>query len=622
MLLRRPGSFAAALLSLTCLLAAPTAVGETSATLAGPVTQEKVLLWGDTHLHTSFSFDAFLSGNMTTGPDTAYRFARGLPVVHPYTGARVQLETPLDFLVVTDHAEFYGGMKDIYFNGVNDPEAGFLRRLAYWWVVRDIRAAVDEGEGPSYFADQLPKPGDPRVAASGWTEATAEQVSIPGTDRSATNAWNSLRDAAEANHRPGTFSALLGWEWSSNPGGANLHRIVMTDATPSVAANFMPFGSDQSPYPEDLWRWLAATEAANDARFLAIPHNSNISKGLMFGRDSLRGEPIDAAYAAERLRWEPVVEITQIKGDSETSPTFSPEDEFAGFEPYPYYHQQGGTKNYVEQAGDFVRPALKLGLSFEAELGANPFQFGLIGATDSHTSLATAEEPNFWGKMAADSIPSRKQQYALGVGPTGWTMQAGGLAAVWADENSRAAILDAFARREVYATTGPRIRLRFEVEAGNERVPMGSKLVAGDAAPTFVVQAEKDPLSGNLDRIQIVKGWLDEDGNSQEAVLDLAWSGEREREDGLLPPVGNTVDLATGSYENSIGAATLSTRWQDPDYDPMRYAFYYVRVLEIPTPRHSLLDALALGLEAPTEGPSVIQERAYSSPIWFIPATR
>ena len=580
-----------------------------------------MLLWGDTHLHTSFSFDAFLSGNRTTGPDTAYRFARGLPVVHPYTGTRVQLQTPLDFLVITDHAEFYGGIRDLYENGINDPDAGVLRQLAYWWGLRDMRQAIDEGEGPAYFADQLPEPSDPQAAATRWTEMTAA-VPIPGVERSSNAAWASLRDAAEANHRPGTFSALLGWEWSSNPGGANLHRIVMTDATPTLAESFQPFGSDDSPYPEDLWRWLAETEARTSARFLAIPHNSNISKGLMFARETLRGEPIDSDYAAERLRWEPVVEITQIKGDSETHPQFSPDDAFAGFEPYEFYHQQGGTPRYTPARGDFVRPALGLGLQLEEELGVNPYRFGLIGATDSHTSLATAEEPNFWGKMAADSVPARKQQHALGIGPTGWTMQAGGLAGVWATENSRAAILDAFARREVYATTGPRIRLRLTVElADGASIPMGGTYAArsAEAVPTFVVQAEKDPQSANLDRIQLIKGWVDTDGKLQEQIVELAWGGERTLTGGTLQPVGDTVDRATGRYDNSIGAAALSARWQDPDFDPQQRAFYYARVLEIPTPRHSLLDALALGLEAATEGPSVIQERAYSSPIWQLP---
>jgi hypothetical protein len=444
---------------------------------------------------------------------------------------------------------------------------------------------------------------------------------------------------ADAHNNPSTFAALIGWEWSSNPGGANLHRVVVSDADAGRAAKFLPFGSTDSPYPEDLWAWLERTSAETGTRFVAIPHNANISKGLMFDGDTLRGAPIDAAYAETRRRWEPVVEITQIKGDSETHPALSPDDPFADFESYEHYIQQT-PEAYQPRPGDFVRSALKTGLELEARLGVNPYRFGVIGSTDSHAGLSSAEEPNFWGKTAFDSIPENKQGDALTRGATGWDMAAAGLAAVWADENTRAGIVDAFVRREVYATTGPRIRLRvfagwgFEnsdlerddwVITGYERgVPMGSELPARpageDVAPTFMIMASADPRSGHLDRIQVIKGWLDADGNAQERIFDVAWSGDRAPgPDGVLPAVGNTVDRAAGTFTNTIGAPTLAAVWRDPAFDAGRSAFYYVRVVEIPTPRHALLDALALGLDQPVEGPDMIQERAYSSALWYAP---
>jgi hypothetical protein len=388
-----------------------------------------------------------------------------------------------------------------------------------------------------------------------------------------------------------------------------------------------------------LWAWLDRTGNATGTRFVAIPHNSNISKGLMFDELTLRGTAMDAAYAETRRRWEPVVEITQIKGDSEAHPALSPDDAFADFEQYQHYIQQQ-PEPYQARPGDFVRPALLTGLQIEQKTGANPYRFGVIGSTDAHTGLSSAEEPNFWGKMAIDSVPENKQGDALTRGASGWDMAAAGLAALWADANTRTGILDAFERREVYATTGPRIRLRVfggwdfsdaDVEredwvaVGYERgVPMGTPLPAPPeattAAPTLMIRASADPKSAYLDRIQVVKGWLDGDGQSHERVFDVAWSGDRAPDaDGTLPPVGDTVDRARGTFTNTIGAATLQTVWRDPAFEPDQHAFYYARVLEIPTPRHSLLDALALGIEPPAEHPPVIQERAYSSAIWLSP---
>lgn len=597
--------------------------------------KERQLLWGDTHLHTSYSFDAFLNGNMTADPDTAYRYARGYPVIHPYNRTRVSIDTPLDFLVVSDHAEFYGGIRDIYYEGIQDPDPGIIESIFYWYNERQIRNAIDEGEGPEFFRNLLPAYQDPRAAAASWREDIGE-ATPPGAGLSAANAWQRLRSIADSHNMPGEFTAFLGWEWSSIPGGANLHRIVVTDADGTAAGKFMPFGSNDSPFPQDLWAWLDKTEKETGSRFVAIPHNSNISRGVMFADTTLEGDGIDADYAETRMRWEPIVEVTQIKGDSETHPDLSPDDQFADFELYPWWILKDRVDSYEATKGDYIRAALRTGLEQEKKTGKNPFQFGLIGSTDSHTGLASAEEPNFWGKMARDSIPENKQGSALAEGPTGWTMQAGGLAAVWAEENSRSAILDAFKRREVYATTGPRIQVRmfggFDfssedltatdfVDRGYARgAPMGGELAAGESAPVFMVKAARDTASANLDRIQMVKGWVDAGGISHEQVYDIAWSGDRVAdENGEVGAVGDTVDRATGNYANSIGAPALETVWIDPDFNPDQSAFYYVRVLEIPTPRHAQLDAIALGFDAPTEGPEVIQERAYSSPIWYRP---
>lgn len=615
-------------LLLAMLVALPTAA---AADEAG----ERRLLWGDTHLHTSYSFDAFLNGNMSADPDVAYRYAKGLPVIHPYHRARVRIGKPLDFLVVSDHAEFLGGIRDIYNDGIQDAEAGFFVRLAYRFNEWRIRRAIDAGDGADFFRDLLPVSGDPRAAAATWSEQAGQRV--PGADVSARNAWARIIDAAERHNDPGRFSALLGWEWSSNPAGANLHRIVVSDADGDQARRFLPFSSVDSPYPEDLWRWLDETGSAAGARFVAIPHNANISKGYMFDEQTLRGEPIGAEYAAIRRRYEPVVEVTQIKGDSETHPSLSPDDPFADFEPYEHYIQQQ-PEPYRAGTGDYARSALLRGLALEERIGVNPYQFGMIGSTDSHTGLASAEEPNFWGKMAFDSVPEHKQTDALTIGPTGWTMSAAGLAAVWADDNTRGAIVDALLRREVYATTGPRIRLRLfagwafpenvladrDWAAAGYRhgVPMGGNLAPRPegGSPELLVVAAADPDSAHLDRIQVIKGYLDADGLPKERIYDVAWSGDRlPGADGAVGPVGDTVDRTRGTYRNTIGAAELHARWRDPDFDPARRAFYYVRVLEIPTPRHALLDALALGEAAPAEGPDVIQERAYSSPVWYAP---
>ncbi|PLW70101.1 DUF3604 domain-containing protein [Pseudohalioglobus lutimaris] len=600
---------------------------------------DKHLLWGDTHLHTSNSFDAITIGNRTIDPAAAYRYARGLPVVHPYHGARVQIGTPLDFLVVSDHAEFLGVVRHVYEDWVPTQELGLIDTVYAWFSALVIKAGVGSSWGPLLFGSRLPTAEDPREAGERLQEEGFKMGGIPPLPAVSRATWVETTAAADAANEPGTFSALIGWEWSSNNGGANLHRIVITDSGAEQAQRYLPFSFLDSSFPEDLWAWLDATSSETGADFIAIPHNSNISKGYMFDTRTLRGNPLSAEYAAARMRWEQVVEVTQIKGDSETHPDLSPDDAFADFETFPFYIQRDRTP-YLASQSDYIRSALRLGLELQQDLGQNPYQFGLIGSSDAHSGLAGAEEDNFHGKFAADSIPANKEGIVRGDAqgrPKGWNMSASGLAAVWAEENTREAIVAALKRREVYATSGPRIGVRFFAGSGYSEalldsarlyqqavasgVPMGGELHGAYAAsPEFLVIAEKEADGANLDRIQIIKGWLDDEGRSQEQVFDVAWSGDRRPDAaGNLPAVGDTVDAATASYSNTIGSERLAVRWRDPQFQPHQQAFYYARVLQIPTPRHSLYDAVALQRDISGEFDDSIQERAYTSPIWYRP---
>lgn len=592
---------------------------------------EKELLWGDTHLHTALSTDSFLNQNFTLGPDAAYRFAKGLPVVHPTTGARIQIETPLDFLVVSDHAESFGVVKRAYEEGLPRDGLGPIDRVQSWIVEKTFNYLSGK-PGSIARVLEFASPDTDSVVEAAKNPAS---LSIPNVDVIVRDAWTASTNITDLHNDPGKFTTLIGWEWSSIPAGSNLHRVVFTSSDSSVAQQFIPFSSSVSSYPEDLWRWLEKTSVESGADFVAIPHNSNISRGYMFPAEKrLRDTPIDSEWIGLRAKWETVVEATQFKGDSETDPAVSPDDPFADFESYPHYISPKPIP-FDPSPADFVRSALRTGLAIENQFGANPYRFGLIGSTDSHTALATAEEPNFWGKFMTDSTPELSRLDANGIETFGWAMSASGLAAVWAEENSREAILQAFKRREVYATTGPRIALRVyggsSYSPGDEEkadlqairdagVPMGGLLERLGAAPSFFIQAAKDPKSAHLDRIQMVKGWF-ADGETHEKVYDVVWSGGRTRgADGRIPVVPDTVDPKTGEYSNEYGAATLASVWVDPDFDPAAPAFYYVRVLEIPTPRHSTFDALALGIAAEGTGhPVSIQERAYSSPIHYQP---
>jgi hypothetical protein len=608
-----------------------------------PANPLKNVYWGDTHLHTSYSPDAFLMGNQTADPDTAYRYAKGLPVVHPYHRARIQIHTPLDFLVVSDHGEFMGVIPNILKDNpvVANTETG-----------KRYKQMFAEGKSIEVFSEIIGQ----------VNKVTPINPELHNEDISRT-VWGEIMSAADRHNEPGKFTAFMGWEWSSTPGGANLHRVVVMREGKEKGEQFIPYTSLESDKPEDLWKWLDNTTAKTGANFLAIPHNSNISQGLMFPLQDSEGNLITKEYADTRMKWEPLVEMTQIKGDSETHPNLSPTDEFADYETYDHLIAVEGAearnmftdgflgqlseqdrelilknKQQVAKAGDYARSALKRGLVIEDRIGANPYKFGMIGSTDSHTAMASAEETNFHGKMAIDSTPETKLKDVI-PGTPGWDMGAAGLVAVYAEQNTRTAIFDGMQRKEVYATTGPRIQLRFfggwdylpsDVSASDmvaigykKGVPMGSDLSKAPAgkAPSFMITAMKDPVDANLDRIQIVKGWVDKEGMPQEKVFDVALAdGRTVGANGKVEPIGNTVDLKTGKYTNSIGDAQLATVWTDPEFDASVRAFYYVRVLQIPTPRHTLFDTIALGIDPKESGnPATIQERAYSSPIWYTP---
>ncbi|GAA5316248.1 MAG: DUF3604 domain-containing protein [Candidatus Pelagadaptatus aseana] len=584
----------------------------------GSVYAQTNLYWGDTHLHTKLSPDAYMMGNRSLSPDDAYRFAKGLPVVNAKTRHKIQIKTPLDFLVVSDHAEYMGVVSRML---EGDPE---LLKTA---TGKRFSELTQQGLGRKAFLEMV---------ASANSGKPLDEINTPEIRGSV---WESIYNAADQHNEPGKFTALVGWEWSSITYGANLHRVIFQKQGAEAASQYLPFSLFDSDRPEDLWDWLEQTEEKSGANFIAIPHNGNVSKGKMFSEVDSRGKPIDAGYAKMRMRWEPVYEMTQIKGDGETLADLSPADEFAEFESYrhPMDARIGVEMDKAPaNKGDYARTALMRGMEIEARAGVNPYKFGMIGASDSHSGVSAVEEDNFGGKFPVDSYPEGKSSQ-LTPGVIGYDMASAGLAGVWAGENTREAIFDAFKRREVYGTTGPRIRLRlfagwdFTAEdtlakdigqlGYRKGVPMGADLsMAPDGiAPSFLIQAVKDPIDANLDRIQVVKGWLDAKGRSHEKVFNVAASDNRPIENNQLAPVGNTVDLKTASYTNSIGSPELVSVWQDPEFNPAVRAFYYVRVLQIPTPRHSLYATVAMNKPHPKGHPATIQERAYSSPIWYTP---
>ncbi|MEZ5710510.1 MAG: DUF3604 domain-containing protein [Blastomonas sp.] len=586
------------------------------------------LYWGDTHLHTANSGDAVLNGTRLTADD-AYRFARG-DAVTSNTGQTAQLARPLDFLVVADHAELIGsGMEIVRGNPALMEDPTLNRWHDMLGAGRESAAEASRELIEAYSQGNLPAAMANRDLMASLTASV----------------WSRYVDTTERYYQPGRFTTFIGYEFTSTPGGDNLHRIVLFRDGKAVFGNTLPFSALRSPDPAKLWAYLDNYEKTTGGRAMAIPHNGNLSNGRMYAPTDYAGDPITSDYAALWQRWEPIAEATQIKGNGETHPSLSPDDEFASFGVSGW--DKANLDGSVEKSPgmlhfEYLRQALVRGLELEARIGVNPFRFGLIGATDSHTGLSSGDEDNYWGKFTsyepgAERLSPTQSESIRGRAP--WQYLAGGYAGVWASANNREAIFDAMQRREVFATTGPRMQVRFfagptlsdaDLRADPcalyaRAAPMGGEITPQSGkAPRFLVSVLKDPDGANLDRVQIVKGWIDSTGKGHERVFDVAWSDPARRKrhgDGHIDPVGDTVNLEAASYANSIGAVELSTLWRDPDYDPAQNAFYYVRALEIPTPRWTAYDEARYGSKAGDAAEMKTQERIFSSPIWVRPAT-
>ncbi|MDW3223961.1 MAG: DUF3604 domain-containing protein [Paracoccaceae bacterium] len=586
--------------------------------------------FGDTHVHTMLSADAGGGGTRLL-PRDAYRFARGDQVTSN-TGQPAKLSQPLDFYMITDHSDGMGVITDILGGAPNimATEQG-----------RDLNEAFNAGGEDALRAAQ----DLVRLFGNGELDpALNYQPGVPAYAR----VWDDIMAAAEEFNDPGVFTTFIAYEWTSLVSGNNLHRNVIFRDGPERAGQIVPYTTSPptgSTDPRQLWKWMQNYEDVSGGDVVAIPHNGNVSNGMMFAMqdDFAEGAPLDASYAEERQKWERLYEAVQIKGDGETHPMLSTEDEFADFETWDYGNLDATEAKTPEMLpGEYVRSGLLRGMALEQSLGANPFKFGLVGGSDNHVGMTTPDNDNFFGKFTAyEPSPERathvSRRYADGtIALNAWQYITAGLTAVWAEENTRGALFDAMERREAYATTGPRIRVRFfggwsfEEDDALRRdlaqigyakgVPMGADLPAGEGSPSFLVYALRDPMGANLDRVQIIKLWLEEDGTQQEKVYDVAWSDERiPGDDGKLPAVGNTVDLSIPSWTNTIGASELGAVWQDPDFDAAHSAAYYARVIEIPTPRWTAYDAVHFNLELPSDIPLEQQERAYTSPIWFTP---
>jgi hypothetical protein len=603
------------------------------------------LLWGDTHLHSNQSADAYTIGNSNLTPSDAFRFARGEEVVSEI-GLKAKLRVPLDFLMVSDHATFLGMFKRIE---NRDPKI-LKTPLGKRW-----RKYMDE-EDPNLFLE--------------FVEGLDGRLDDTFSKQDYEPIWKEITENVDKFNQPGIFTALIGYEWTPAPTGDNLHRVVVFKDDAKMAQKIIPFSAIDSNKPEDLWNFLKEYNSSTGGEAISISHNSNISGGRMFPLENSYGEPVDSAYANMRNRWEPLVEATQVKGDSETHPILSPDDAFADYETWEGNIGRSQTKRLIRISdtgdckdplnykcykykeededryiGSYVRSGLKRGLEIKKKIGTNPYKFGLIGSTDNHTALAASDEDNFFGKfLDSEPGPGRVDSCMAGCGrpvniadgediPSGdlwknWQITASGYAGVWARDNTREEIFNAFKRKETYATTGPRIAVRFFgsweftqkdsldpnfVEVGYEKgVPMGSDLSIKEdgKSPTFLVMAAKDPNGANLERVQIVKGWTNKDGSSSEKVYDISLSNDAG---------SNTVDVKNATYENSIGEAQFTSFWSDPDFNSNEEAFYYVRVIEIPTPRWTTYDSVFFGNELPEYIQKTHQERAYTSPIWYSP---
>ncbi len=580
------------------------------------------VLFGDLHFHTEISFDAGLVGTSLDVHD-AMRIARGEKIISN-TGQPVQLVRPLDFLAVTEHAEFLG--------------------VATALNTSDPRLLADEAGRKLY--DQFNSGQEGRMAAFA---GIIEEATVQGNDPYAHlglagSIWDDLVPIIDHYNDPGNFTTIAGFEWTFTPKGDNLHRIILFGDGADKTSQTQPLSFFDAPDPELLWNYLADYEADTGGRAIAVPHNANMSNGLMFNKNKFDGSPMDADYAAKRIRWEPMHEMTQIKGDEETHPSLSPDDEFADFESWDVGNLSGTAAKTPEMLRyEYARSALKVGLELGREIGVNPYKFGLYGTTDAHTAIPTTREDNYFGKYQhTEPSPNRHNIEVIPAEDPALRIltaqeSAAGLTAVWARENTRKEVFDAVSRKEAYATTGSRIRVRvfggwgfepddlgasdFVANGYQNGVPMGGDLrnAPSDGAPRFLIHALRDPDGANLDRVQIIKGWIDAEGKSHERVYDVAVSGDREIDsDGRAKePVGSTVDIATATFTNTIGAPALGAYWQDPAFDASQDAFYYVRVLEIPTPRWTTHDAAFFGVPLPDTVPPTVQDRAYTSPIWY-----
>jgi hypothetical protein len=581
------------------------------------------VLWGDTHLHTAVSVDA---GTMCRlSQEDAYKFARGEEVTST-GGLRAKLSRPLDFVVISDHAEMYGLMPQLL---SGDPEILATEKGKRW------HSMITTGDRDQIFN-----------AAMEIISTLKDKNPPIASEKAVRKAWQHYTELADRYNEPGRFTALIGYEYTTR-GGFNLHRNVIFRGDASVAGRMLPFSQYDSQNPEDLWRALAKFQADTGAEVLTIPHNGNLSNGRMFSVLTNDGNPLTREIAELRARMEPLIEATQIKGDGEAHPFLSPNDEFADYETWDKANLDGSELKKKEMLQyEYARSALKIGLQLEKKLGVNPFKFGMIGSTDAHTAISSIEEDNFFGKHSGvEPEPHRWKDLVIAsdLDPNltvlGWQQASSGYAAVWATENTREAIFDAMKRKEAYATTGSRMMVRFfggwdfvnedanarqPANVGYEKgVPMGGDLrkAPEGKSPTFLVAALRDPFSGNLDRIQIVKGWLKADGTTAEKIYDVAVSDGRQiGSDGRCKqPVGDTVDVKNATWKNTIGASELIAVWKDAEFDSKQNAFYYARVMEIPTPRWTAYEAKRFGLDLPKEVPMTTQERAYTSPIWYTP---
>ena len=583
------------------------------------------VFFGDTHFHTELSFDAGLVGT-SLDVDAGYRFARGEKVISN-SGQPVQLIRPLDFLVITDHAEFIGLAPQLRSSA---PEL-----LADPWgrKIHDLFSSGTEGRMQA-FAEIIQASTTPPITNPMSSNAAARSI------------WIDFVEKAEQYNEPGRFTAMTGFEWSSSPNGNNQHRVIIHRDGAEKTAQTLPFSLFDGAEPEKLWDYLAQYEEKTGGQAFAIPHNGNLSNGLMFGERTAEGKPMTREYAEKRIRWEPLHETSQMKGDEEAHPLLSPDDEFADFETWDVSNIAGNVAKTPEMLQyEYARSALKVGLKLGKQLGVNPYKHGLNAATDTHTALTTAREENFFGKYKhtepspnrfdGEVIPADDPSLRILTSQEG----ASGLTAVWARENTRGDIFDSMRRKEVYATTGTRIRVRvfggwnfqpedittgdFAAKGYRNGVPMGGDLMDAPAgeAPKFLVRALRDPDGANLDRVQVIKGWLDKDGKTHERIYDVAVSDGRaiDADGRARQPVGSTVDIEKATYTNTIGDAILAAYWEDPDFDPSEAAFYYVRVLEIPTPRWTTYDAAFYGIKRPDNVPATVQDRAYTSPVWYTP---